>query len=65
MNSGGDVLARGAKSATFSPAKGISQARWDAMWEPEEPEEPQSRSQEKRLKVQKNLISAQKTNTNG
>jgi hypothetical protein len=31
----GDRLARGAKSATFGPAK-ISQSKWDAIWEPEQ-----------------------------
>jgi hypothetical protein len=30
----GDALARGARSATFGPAK-ISQAKWDAIWETE------------------------------
>ena len=33
MNSGGDVLARGGRSATFpASGKNISQARWDAIW---------------------------------
>lgn len=34
----GDRLARGARSATFGPAHGISQSKWDAMWESEEKE---------------------------
>jgi hypothetical protein len=29
----GDTLARGGKSATFGPARGISQEKWDAIWE--------------------------------
>ena len=32
----GDRLARGARSATFGPAK-VSQANWDKIWEPEKP----------------------------
>lgn len=39
----GDSLARGARSATFGPAK-VSQERWDAIWaeEPETKETPAS-----------------------
>lgn len=50
-----DILARGGRSATFLPATKITQAKWDAMWKPEELEEPVfvSKSQEKRLKIQK------------
>ena len=32
----GDALARGAKSATFGPAK-VSQKKWDKIWEDESP----------------------------
>ena len=28
----GDVLARGGKSATFGPAKAVSQKKWDEIW---------------------------------
>lgn len=31
MNNGGDVLARGGKSAVFGPAK-VSQEKWDAIF---------------------------------
>ena len=31
----GDSLARGARSATFGPAK-VSQAKWDAIFPPDE-----------------------------
>jgi hypothetical protein len=31
----GDILARGAKSATFPSMSHISQERWDAIFEPE------------------------------
>ena len=34
----GDLLARGARSATFPPAK-VSQERWDAIWAEDKPEE--------------------------
>ena len=34
----GDRLARGARSATFSPAK-VSQEKWDAIWADEKPVE--------------------------
>lgn len=37
----GDILARGAKSATFGPAK-ISQAKWDAIWADESKEDKNS-----------------------
>ena len=40
----GDALARGAKSATFGPAK-VSQAKWDAIWE-DEPTAKQEKSKE-------------------
>ena len=29
----GDSLARGARSATFGPAKSVSQKKWDSIWE--------------------------------
>ena len=32
MTQGGDALARGAKSATFGPAK-VSQKKWESIWE--------------------------------
>lgn len=37
MTQGGDALARGAKSATFGPAK-VSQKKWDSIWA-DEPKE--------------------------
>ena len=43
MNNGGDVLARGGRSATFpASGKNVTQQDWDAIWEPEpdENEEP-------------------------
>ena len=54
----GDKLAQGARSAQFPSCSHISQAKWDAMWEPEEiipeaPKLPASKSEEKRLKTQK------------
>lgn len=48
----GDILARGAKSATFGPAK-VSQAKWDAIWaekpieKSKESEKPTSESDKK------------------
>jgi hypothetical protein len=39
MNNGGDVLARGARRATFPPAK-VSQDKWDAIWADEAKEIP-------------------------
>ena len=30
---GGDQLARGAKSAQFTVSEGISQSKWDAIWD--------------------------------
>lgn len=36
MNQGGDVLARGLKSAIFGPPK-VSQEAWDKIWAKEEP----------------------------
>jgi hypothetical protein len=42
MNGGGDVLAKGGKSATFGPPK-VSQERWNAIWA-EEPKEPKPKS---------------------
>jgi hypothetical protein len=49
MNNGGDVLARGARSATFPPAK-VTQAKWDAIFGgPDEIEVPK-----KKKKAQKN-----------
>jgi hypothetical protein len=39
MNMAGDSLARGAKSATFGPAKSVSQDKWDAAFEDFDPEE--------------------------
>ena len=40
----GDALARGARSATFPPAK-VSQAKWDAVWAEEPKEEnPESKN---------------------
>jgi hypothetical protein len=48
MNNGGDVLARGARKATF-PASGgnVSQAKWDSIFGPAETpaEEKQSKSE--------------------
>lgn len=42
----GDALARGARSATFPPAK-VSQAKWDAVWAEEPKEEnPESKNEE-------------------
>ena len=36
MNSGGDVLARGARKANFPAAGGnVSQEKWDAIWQDE------------------------------
>ena len=47
----GDALARGARSATFQPAK-VSQARWDAIWAEEPKEEtPESKNEEMRLRA--------------
>ena len=42
----GDILARGARSATFGPAK-ISQEKWDAIWadEPKAESKPQATEQ--------------------
>ena len=45
-NNGGDQLARGAKSATFGPAAKISQAKWDAIFGTDEPQEPKKKSKE-------------------
>lgn len=60
MNGGGDQLARGARSAIFGPARGISQTRWDAMWLPEEPENPQKQEPEFISKSQQNRITIQR-----
>ena len=53
MNNGGDVLARGARKATF-PASGgnVSQAKWDSIFGPaEEPETPATdKPEEKKTK---------------
>ena len=46
-----DILARGGKSATFLPNTSITQEKWDAIWEPEKIFV--SKSQEKRIKIQK------------
>lgn len=36
MNNGGDVLARGGRSATFpASGKNMTQREWDKLWEPE------------------------------
>jgi hypothetical protein len=56
MNSGGDVLARGARRAQFGPAKDVSQSKWDSIFEDyipdSEKEKVVSKSQEKRLATQ-------------
>jgi hypothetical protein len=44
MAQGGDALARGARSATFGPAK-ISQSKWDSIWA-DEPQETKEKSEE-------------------
>ena len=41
----GDSLARGARSATFGPAK-VSQKKWDAIFPPEKSQEPQEKTKE-------------------
>ena len=38
----GDSLARGARSATFGPAKSVSQKKWDEIWA-EDSEKPKPR----------------------
>lgn len=60
MNGGGDQLARGARSAVFGPARGISQAKWESIWEAEKEvveqsgkDEPISKSQQKRIAIQR------------
>jgi hypothetical protein len=37
VGNGGDLLARGARSAVFPPPK-VTQERWDAIWASDEPE---------------------------
>lgn len=32
QNNGGDVLARGGVKATFRPAQGVSQSKWDSIF---------------------------------
>jgi hypothetical protein len=34
----GDALARGARSATFGPPKGVTQSKWDVAFEDFDPE---------------------------
>ena len=41
----GDTLARGARSATFGPAK-VTQAKWDAIFGKDEPQETQEKLKE-------------------
>lgn len=35
----GDVLAQGARRATFGPVKAVSQAKWDSIFGIDEPKE--------------------------
>jgi hypothetical protein len=35
MHGGGDILARGGRTAAFPASNGVTQERWDAIWEPE------------------------------
>lgn len=37
-NSGGDVLARGGSRATFRPAEGVSDEKWNDIWADYDPE---------------------------
>jgi len=43
MNNGGDVLARGGRSATFPPAK-VSQEKWNAIWADDKPAEVETKT---------------------
>ena len=38
MNQGGDMLARGAKSAQFPASEGVSQKKWDSIFADYNPE---------------------------
>jgi hypothetical protein len=38
MNNGGDVLARGGRSAQFGGPSNVSQKTWDDIWKDYEPE---------------------------
>jgi hypothetical protein len=48
-----DILARGGKSATFLPNTSITQEKWDAIFADEPEKIFVSKSQEKRIKIQK------------
>ena len=50
----GDSLARGAKSATFGPTKNVSQAKWDAIFPPDDPK-PEPKGSEIGKKLKENL----------
>lgn len=43
-----DSLARGARSANFGSMSHISQSKWDAMFQPEPPPNPQQSSEERK-----------------